>query len=160
MIQAGAYFKEFYSRKGSNGFARYRCQKRSLFSHYCIVTLTQGLSNFYLNSALHPVTEVGFKQFIFIPSDFTVLLTSPEAATRVVLYKKLVLKISQYSQENTCVGVLFIKSRFQHKCFSCEYCEMFKGTYFEEQLRMAAYVSHTKVPPQGPTLGSHLRVPP
>ena len=30
---------------------------------------------------------------------------------------------------------------------SCEYCEMFKGTYFEEQLRMAAYVSHTKVPP-------------
>ena len=122
-------------------------KKDHYLSHYCIVTLTQGLSNFYLNSALHPVTEVGFKQFIFIPSDFTVLLTSPEAATRVVLYKKLVLKILQYSQENTCVGVLFIKSRFQHKCFSCEYCEMFKGTYFEEQLRMAAYVSHTKVPP-------------
>ena len=34
---------------------------------------------------------------------------------------------------------------------SCEYCEMFKDTYFEEQLRMAALASHTKVPPWGPT---------
>ena len=31
--------------------------------------------------------------------------------------------------------------------FSCEYCEMFKDTYFEEQLRMAALASHAKVPP-------------
>ena len=31
----------------------------------------------------------------------------PEAATRGVLYKKLFLKISQYLQENTCVGVSF-----------------------------------------------------
>ena len=30
--------------------------------------------------------------------------------------------------------------------FSCEYCEMFKGTCFEEQIRMAALASHTKVP--------------
>ena len=29
-----------------------------------------------------------------IPSGFTVLLASPEAATRVILYKKLLLKIS------------------------------------------------------------------
>ena len=31
--------------------------------------------------------------------------------------------------------------------FSCEYCKMFKDTYFEEQLQMAALASHTKVPP-------------
>ena len=31
--------------------------------------------------------------------------------------------------------------------FSCEYCEMFKDTYFEEQLRVVAVASHTKVPP-------------
>ena len=30
---------------------------------------------------------------MFIPSESTVLLTSPEAATRVVLYKKLLLII-------------------------------------------------------------------
>ena len=46
---------------------------------------------------------------MFIPSDFTVLLTSPEEATRIVLNKKLLLKM----QENTCVGVSFIKRRFQ-----------------------------------------------
>ena len=28
---------------------------------------------------------------------------------------------------------------------SCEYGEIFKGTYFEEQLRMAAFVSRTRV---------------
>ena len=44
--------------------------------------------------------------------------------------------------------------------FPCEYCEMFKDTYVEEQLQMAALASHTKVSPQGPTLGSHLMVPP
>ena len=47
--------------------------------------------------------------------------------------------------------------------FPCEYCEMFKDTYFEEQLRMAVLTSHTKFSPLGPTLGgptirSHLRV--
>ena len=31
----------------------------------------------------------------------------PEAATGGVLLKKLFLEISQYSQENTCVGVSF-----------------------------------------------------
>ena len=31
--------------------------------------------------------------------------------------------------------------------FPCEYCEMFKVTYVEEQLQMAALASHTKVSP-------------
>ena len=46
-----------------------------------------------------------------------------------VFYKKLFLKISQYLQENICVKVsfnqvaglqacIFIKKRFQHRCFS------------------------------------------
>ena len=45
-----------------------------------------------------------------------------EAVTRGVLKKKLILKISPYSQENTCVGVSFnkvsflIKKRLQHRC--------------------------------------------
>ena len=40
--------------------------------------------------------------------------------------KKLFLKNSQYLQEKTSVGVFF-----------CEYCEIFKNTYFEEHLRTA-----------------------
>ena len=56
-----------------------------------------------------------------------------EAATAGVLKKKLFFKISQYSQENNCVGVWgskslfnkvaglqacnFIEKRLQHRCF-------------------------------------------
>ena len=32
---------------------------------------------------------------------------NPEVTNRVVLYKELFLKIPQYLQENTCVGVSF-----------------------------------------------------
>ena len=52
--------------------------------------------------------------------------------------------------------------------FSCEYCEMFKDTYFEEQLleeqrlQRLTLGSHLRVTPWGPTqgsiFGSHLRV--
>ena len=40
--------------------------------------------------------------------------------------QKVFLIVSQYSQENT---------------FSCEYCKIFKRTYFEEHLRRAASVA-------------------
>ena len=39
-----------------------------------------------------------------------ILVKKPEAATRGVLQKKLFLKISQYSQENNCIGISFKKS--------------------------------------------------
>ena len=42
--------------------------------------------------------------------------TSREAATGGVLWKKLFLKISQYSQENTCVGVSFNKTAGLKPC--------------------------------------------
>ena len=43
--------------------------------------------------------------------------------------KKVLLRISQYSQENTCVGTT--------QLFSCEYYKIFKTTFFEEHLRTA-----------------------
>ena len=46
-----------------------------------------------------------------------------------VFYKKLFLKIGQYSPENTCGRVK------PTQVFSCEYCEIFRNTYFEENLR-------------------------
>ena len=57
------------------------------------------------------------------------MLLNPEAAIGGVLKKKLFLKLSQYSQENSCVGIFFnkvsglqafnfIKKRLQHWCIS------------------------------------------
>ena len=101
---------------------------------------------------------------MLIPSDFPVLLTSPEAATRVILYKKLLLKISQYSRENTCVGVLCTKRRFQHRCFpvnidKCLRTPVLKNNLEWLLLRLTLR-SHLRVPLQGLTLGSHPRFPP
>ena len=86
---------------------------------------------------MHLFTETWFKQFIFIPSEFTVLLTSPEAATRVVLYKKLLLIISQYSQENTCVGVSFIKKRLWRKCFPVNIAKCLRKPILKNLFRYA-----------------------
>ena len=57
--------------------------------------------------------------------------TISEAATRGILQKKFFLKIFQYSQKNEILT----------KVFSCECCEIFKKTYFEEHLRAAASVT-------------------
>ena len=43
------------------------------------------------------------------------------------------LKISQNSQENTCTRVLFLtklKKETMEHVFPCEFCEIFKNTYF------------------------------
>ena len=63
--------------------------------------------------------------------------------------RKLFLKMSQYSQENTCVGITFFnKNAGLQTCsfiketltqeFSCEYWEILKNNYFEEHLWTAA----------------------
>ena len=61
-----------------------------------------------------------------------------EAATRGVLWKKVFLKISQISLENTCVEVSFNWKDTPAQMFSCEICEVFKNTYFEGHLQMTA----------------------
>ena len=58
------------------------------------------------------------------------------------------LKISQTSQENTCVGVFFYEvaslqpalfsKESNARAFLCEVCETFKNTYFEEYLQTTA----------------------
>ena len=52
-----------------------------------------------------------------------------------------VFKISQYSHENICVRVSFwaatlLKKRLWHRGFSCEFCKIFKNTFFTEHLWM------------------------
>ena len=77
--------------------------------------------------------------------------TFRKAATGDTLPKKLFLKNSQYSQENTSVGDfnsststrIRLQKETSTQAFSFEYCEIFKNTYFEEHLRTAASASTT-----------------
>ena len=39
------------------------------------------------------------------------------------------LKISQNAQENTCVGVSFVKKEIRAPIFSCEICNSFKSRF-------------------------------
>ena len=65
--------------------------------------------------------------------------TNSEVAVRRCSAKKVVLKISQNSQENTCVGVCltwnFTKKETPTQLFYCEFCEIFKNTFFIKHLR-------------------------
>ena len=59
-----------------------------------------------------------------------------KAATRGVAWKKLFLKISQYSQES-CRPETLLKTD-SNKEFSSEYSKIFKNSFFEEHLLTAA----------------------
>ena len=64
-----------------------------------------------------------------------------EAATRRALWKKVFLEISQISLAtwfNSTKVCNFIKKEALTQVFSCEFCEIFKSTYFEEHLQTAA----------------------
>ena len=52
--------------------------------------------------------------------------------------KKVFLKISQNSQENTCARVSFSKKETLTQAFSCEFLEIFKNTFFTKHLPMTA----------------------
>ena len=56
------------------------------------------------------------------------------------------LKISQYSQENTFKPVTLLIKRDSNVGVSCEYCKIFKKTYFEKHLWTAASVYIVNLP--------------
>ena len=70
-----------------------------------------------------------------------------------VFYKIRVLENFQkftYSQENTCAGVSLnkvpawrpatsLKQRPWHRCFSANFCKIFKSTYFKKELNASTY---------------------
>ena len=59
-----------------------------------------------------------------------------EAATGGVLWKRLFLKISQYTQESCRPATLFKKTPTE--MFSSAYCDFFRNTYFEVNMLKAA----------------------
>ena len=75
-----------------------------------------------------------------------IITFTTEAATRSVLWKKGFFKMLQNSQENTCARVSFLiklqaKKETLAQVFSCEFCNIFKNTFFTEHLRTAASVT-------------------
>ena len=68
-----------------------------------------------------------------------------EAATGGVLLEKVLLKISQNSQENACAtrpqACNFIKKETLAQVLSCEFCEISKNTFFTEHLWATASVA-------------------
>ena len=58
---------------------------------------------------------------------FIVFIT--EAVSRTCYVKKVLLKISQHLQENTCVGVSFLIKRLQYRCFPLNFAKFLKTTF-------------------------------
>ena len=62
--------------------------------------------------------------------------------------EKVFLKISQILQENTCARVSFlITLQASGTVFFCEFCEIYKNTFYTEQLRTTASDKKEKVCP-------------
>ena len=94
----------------------------------------------------------------FIESRFypiiNVSVLYPEVVVRRCSVKKLFLKISQNSQENTCVRASFfnkvaslrpatlLKKETLEHVFSCKFCEIFKNTIFYRTPEVATSVYH------------------
>ena len=95
------------------------------------------------------------KHVNFVPKDVQRILSSHKSImNRKCSTRKLFLKISQYSQENTCVGISFLikmqafrapalLKRDSNTGVFCEHWEIFKNTYLKEHLRTAASESFT-----------------
>ena len=62
------------------------------------------------------------------------LLIQDRSSHRGVLCKKVFLKISQNSQENTCARVSFLIKFQALGLFSCEFCKISKNTFLTEHL--------------------------
>ena len=83
------------------------------------------------------------------------LTRSQEAVAQTRSVKKMFLEISQNSQENTCAKVYFliianvacnfIKKETLAQVFSCEFCEIYKNTFFHRTPLVAASGSQNNV---------------
>ena len=63
-------------------------------------------------------------------SEFKHGFTNPKAFARRYSVKMFFVKISQNSQENTCTRDSFLIKLTLAQVFSCEFCEIFKNTFF------------------------------
>ena len=127
-----------------------------------IVTLTsinpsfksqQPLCKMFTNNLLWNITALHRLKYKSCHSWFVNIC--PEAATRGVLWKKMLLEISQNSQENTCATASFIKKETLAQVFSSEFCEISKnisGSWGSSQNFINLSSHSPPHSPSGPTI--------
>ena len=103
------------------------------------------LTTAYVNRAF----SLNFDNICSVKNRRTVKNSAGTETAEGVLWKKAFLKISQNSQESTCARVSFliklqgsafnfITKKTLAQLFSCEFCEIFKSTYFTEHPQTTA----------------------
>ena len=102
----------------------------------------------FLSKWSHLLKKSLIENFIFC----AVRCTSETVVQRCSV-KKMFLKISQNSQENTCVGICyspnacnFIKRETSTQVFSWEFCETFKNIFFIKHRRRILLCTWLKYP--------------
>ena len=75
--------------------------------------------------------------------------TADNEETQNLFLKIVFLKISQNSQENTCVKAsflikmqawTFLEKRLRHSRFTCKFCEIFNNTFFTDYMWVTTFV--------------------
>ena len=109
-------------------------------------------SDFTIFEKCYKASEILSKQFSRnrkVAWDFGYQISLFRSSHQRHSIKKLSLEILQNSQESTCAGVYFllklqasacnsIKKQTLAQVFSCEFCEIFKNTFFTEHLQATA----------------------
>ena len=81
---------------------------------------------------------------VFMYSKYNPGVTPADIQSPEAFHKKVVLKnFALFTGKNLCWGLFLIKLQLYQnqtpaQVFSCEYCKIFKNTYFEEHLLTAA----------------------
>ena len=128
-----------------------------LSQNECLSALQSVPSNFIEIALRHGCSPVNFLHIFRTPfpknTSGGLLLTMFCNLNLEILYrsshrkcsiKKVFLKISHNSQENNLARVCnFIKKEALGQVFSCEFCRIFKNTFFKEHLRATASVYNT-----------------
>ena len=102
-----------------------------------------------LNTPLHWISTAFIWITTFLKTEclmLNLMLFSRYRSSRPEVFcKKVFLKFSQNSQENTCARVSFlikfnkvVKKETLAQVFSCEFCEIFKNRFFKRVLLVAA----------------------
>ena len=112
---------------------------------YCTFASSDFLSVLQINTCPQDLREI-LQSIKNVLRETTILFRSNHQRCSI---KKLFLKVSQYSQENTYVPWSLFLIKLQdfspaalfkidpNTGFLCEYCKILKSTYFEEHLRTA-----------------------
>ena len=154
----------FYFRIVLKGFCRlYKEKQISNYTNWFIEMRFICFRWFYFGLFLaSPIPETLFKKLLWhrcFPVSLSKVLWKPlfiehlwaseskmfcEISTGSVLWKKLLLKLSQYSQEKLLLQSLASRpatllKKTPAQVFSCEYCKIFKNIYLEERLPTAAF---------------------